>query len=268
MYILELEYPGNWLDITDGDAHLIQSYFRALESSFYEANTALNLFEQIHFASRASLSQEEALEQFRAERKARIDIERRLDEESEASGGIQYIDGPGQISISVNRFRAAIIRKREKWAEGEPIEFLRKNQLNISAKAYIYALDTFYKIFSKLAEHHPEYFADQFEELKLAFPDLIGVRNSLHHSEDRAVGQVYGKKIAVAPLNEGWIRSDGDVGAMIGLAIIDDEIGCTTGDGRYGKVRINLEKMQILQSILQRSINRFKWTGFPTHSPD
>ena len=130
-------------------------------------------------------------------------------------------------------------------------------------------LNNFYKVFEELARRFPTPFGQPFQDLKKAFPDLIAVRNSLHHVEDRAIGQSRGKDIKLAPLNEHWFKSvDGAATALIGLALTDDEVGCTKADGEYGKVKINIATLQFVQSIFQQAINNLQWTGFPTHSPN
>lgn len=45
MFVFEIITPGTWLDYDDRDwSWIIQNQLRSLESQFFEANAALNLF--------------------------------------------------------------------------------------------------------------------------------------------------------------------------------------------------------------------------------
>jgi len=114
MFVFEIVTPGTWLDYDDRDwSWRIQNQIQSLESQFFVANTALNLF--VHTQSiRPSFADRENWER---DSQRRSEIQRAIEQER---GGFQSRDDWDEM-----HFEADVRFKREKWSKvsgrGTPI---------------------------------------------------------------------------------------------------------------------------------------------------
>ena len=136
--------------------------------------------------------------------------------------------------------------RREAW-HGVPPELFIKMP-NMHARSFIYALDTFQKSLKLLAAR-PSASGELVNcttDFKQAFPDLIDVRDSAHHAEDRVRGLRFKKEIEMS-------------GSLYIDVLQGRQYTNTLGDGRIGSVEVSASKMEQLQEIFQRILDSFTW---------
>jgi hypothetical protein len=113
MIVFEVTTPGTWLDSDDRDwAWRVEGQLRSLESQFFEANAALNLFASVQ-SIRPSFAGREVWER---DSQRRAEIQRAVEQEL---GGRMSHENWEAI-----HFESEVRFKREKWANGDiPREF-------------------------------------------------------------------------------------------------------------------------------------------------
>ncbi|WP_151676389.1 hypothetical protein [Acinetobacter soli] len=262
MFIFEIIIPGTWLDYEDREwAWKIERQLDSLQSQFFEANLALNLFISAQ-SSRASSYSKDAWE---ADSKRRQEISQILEEEYTKQGK-SYWDNYHEIYLETE-----IILKREKWQQGIiPREF-EHNIVFIYARAFLYALDAFDKFLGVLSreENVPEVISELHKKISDIFPDLRGVRNTAQHLEDRSRGLGAGrnpKPLDLKPIENNFISAPNG-GALVLNSLNGSRYGSTMADGHYGEVDISPESMSHLQEILNNILGSFKWHGSKQHKP-
>jgi hypothetical protein len=258
VYIFEIVVPGESLELpglTPRAKWDMEDMLRALNAQFFEANFALNLFEQ----ARPKEYQTPSMEAW----------QRRVNRSQEIEEIVEQELGPPTDFFKTDiRFETDIRLKREEWAAGKlPSEF--EHQLSfLYAKAFLSALDSFEKHLGKIpkAEGAPPVIADLHKKMVAAFPDLRAVRNSVQHNEERIRSKGFKEKdLDLQPLPNGMAPPELKVLALNNL---HGSKFCTTMDnGSYGEVDISPESMEILQGILQETLNAFTWTGPKRHLP-
>ena len=260
MFVFEIVTPGTWLDYDDRDwSWRIQNQLRSLESQFFEANAALNLFVNAQsirpsFAERANWERDS---------QRRSEIQRAIEQER---GGFRSRDDWDEI-----HFEAEVRFKREKWSNGRVPREFEHNLPFIYARAFLYALDAFDKFLGVLAneENVPGEIARFHAQVAEAFPDLRGVRNTAQHLEDRARGLGAGRDpqpLDLKPIKNSLINAPG--GGVLALNCLNgSRYGSTIADGHYGEIDVSPESMQRLQQILEGVLQSFKWRGPKQHAP-
>lgn len=261
MFVFEIITPGTWLDHDDRDwAWQIEKQLRSLQSEFFEANAALNLFASAQsirptFAASRELWERDL--QRRSEIRRAVELERG---NYMSHGNLEEIN-----------FESEVRFKREKWANGGiPREF-EQNLPFLYARAFIYALDAFDKFLGVLAKEPnvPPDVAKLHARMANDFPNLRGVRNTAHHLEDRARGLGAGKKpqpMDLKPVTNNFIDAPGG-GVLVLNCLNGSKYASTMSDGHYGEVDVSPESMQRLQAILQELLFLFKWRGPKQHAP-
>ena len=260
MYIFEVTTPGTWLDYPDRDwAWKIGGLIQNLKARFYEANTALNLFEQAQVQQSARFTPE----QWQVDSDRRSQIRRELEAELGFDFSPQSRD---RISHETEvRF------KREKWGSGcGPREFER-NVISIFAQAFVYALDGFDKFLNVLSAEPgvPPTIADLAARIESMFPDLRGVRNTTQHLEDRSRGLGAGKNpkpMTLQPVENQFISAPGG-GVLVLNSLTGNRFCCTMSDGHYGEVEISPQALQLLSDLLHDVLQIFQWKGPVQHAP-
>ncbi|OYU27965.1 MAG: hypothetical protein CFE41_08305 [Burkholderiales bacterium PBB2] len=260
MYIFEVTTPGTWLDYPDRDwAWKIGGLLRNLQAQFYEANTALNLFEQ----AQSQQSFRFTREQWEADSERRSQIRR----EVEAELGFDF----SHHSWERISHEADVRFKREKWGSGCVPRELERNVVSILARAFVYALDGFDKFLAVLAAEPdaPAKLGELSARVGSIFPDLRGVRNSTQHLEDRARGLGAGrnpKPMTLQPVENRLISAPGG-GVLVLNSLNGNRFGCTMSDGHYGEVEISPQSLQHLSSLLHEVLQCFRWKGPVQHAP-
>lgn len=260
MFVFEITTPGTWLDYEDRDwSWRIQGQLRSLESQFFEANAALNLFLQAQ-AIRPSFMNRDNRER---DAQRRSEIQREIEQEH---GTTMLRYGWGKI-----HFETEVRFKREQWSIGRaPREFEHKLPF-IYARAFLYALDAFDKFLGVLAKEPnvPEQIAEFHALIAEEFPDLRGVRNTAQHLEDRARSLGAGckpKPLDLKPVTNNFINAPSG-----GVLVLDNlngsRYGSTMSNGHYGEVDVSYVSMQHLQRILEGVLRSFQWQGAQQHAP-
>ncbi len=259
MYIFEVVKPGTWLDYTDRDwAWEIEGILRNLESQFYEANLALNMFLNCFGMDNQSFSEE----QWQKDANRRTEIQRTIEQ--------KYVNPYDHSVREEIRFETEMIFKREQWESGKLPRVFQHNQIFMHARAFLYALDSFDKFLNvlKVMNDVPPAIAEIHERFGTSFSDLRGVRNTAQHIEDRSRGLGAGKnkKLDLKPIDNQLVKADG--GVLILNCLNGTKYGNTMADGHYGEVDVSLESMGILNSIFQEVLNAFQWKGPKSHLPN
>lgn len=259
MFVFEITTPGTWLDSDDRDwAWRIEGQLRSLESQFFEANAALNLFASVQ-SIRPSFAGRETWER---DSQRRAEIQRAVEQE--------IGDRMSHQNWEAIHFESEVRFKREKWANGDiPREF-EHNLPFIYARAFLYALDAFDKFLGVLAKEPdvPPRVAELHKQIATNFPDLRGVRNTSQHLEDRSRGLGGGRSpqpLELKPIANNLINAP--EGALVLNCLNGSKYGSTMADGHYGEVDVSPESMQRMQSVLQELLSLFKWRGPKQHAP-
>ncbi|MBE0662068.1 MAG: hypothetical protein IH597_06335 [Bacteroidales bacterium] len=259
MYIYEIVKPGTWL-VSDSSQRSweIQSILRNIESLFFDANLALNLFMSSFSREIINISKEQWESDAIRRDQIRKEVETRFS---------NPFDHKNWDEI---HFQTEMIFKREQWRSGRiPPEF--ENGLAfMHARAFLYSLDLIDKFISVLEnmEGTPEKIKKIHQMFTANFPDLRGVRNTTQHLEDRARGLGAGrspKPLELKAINNRLVKSES--GALILNSLNGTKYGNTMADGHYGEVDVSPSSMQILSSLFQEILNCFEWTGPPVHLP-
>ncbi|MHA6891807.1 hypothetical protein [Ralstonia pseudosolanacearum] len=258
MYIFEVTTPGTWLNYEDQSCALkINRMLRSLQAQFFDANTALNLFEE----ASARQSSHFTREQRQADAERRSEIRRQV----EAELGFNFSpDACEQISHETDvRF------KREKWNSGHVPRELERNAISLFARAFVYALDGFDKFLSVLAKEPgvPARVVELSEKVQLLFPNLRGVRNTTQHLEDRSRGLGSGRKPLIPQPVENHFINAPEGGVLVLNTLNGNRFGCTMADGHYGEVEISPRSVQALSELLHEVLQCFEWMGSAQHSP-
>lgn len=260
MLVFEIVTPGTWLDYDDKDwSWKIKNQLQSLESQFFEANTALNLFVDAQsFRPSFTDRNNNVRDSLR-----RSEIQRAVEQERGEFSSREDWDAV--------RFEADVRFKREKWSNGGVPREFEYNLPFIYARAFLYAIDAFEKFLGVLAKETnvPEEVAKLHAKVHEEFPQLRGVRNSAQHLEDRARGLGAGKSpqpLDLKPITNNLINAPG--GGVLALNCLNgSRFGCTMADGHYGEIDVSSESMQRLQRILESVLQTFKWRGSKQHAP-
>lgn len=260
MFIFEITTPGTWLNYEDKDwSWKIQNQLRSLESQFFEANAALNLFIHAQSIRPASMNRDN----WERDSQRRSEIRRAIEQERGAAMSRDDWDGI--------HFETEVRFKREQWSRGRVPREFEHNRPFIYARAFLYALDAFDKFLGVLANERnvPEQIAEFHAQIVEAFPDLRGVRNTAQHLEDRARGLGAGrepKPLDLKPITNNFVNAPGG-GVLILNSLNGSRYGSTMSDGHYGEIDVAPESMQHLKRILDSVLQSFQWRGSPQHSP-
>ena len=89
-------------------------------------------------------------------------------------------------------------------------------------------------------------------------PTLVQIRDSAHHADERAVGEVRGKPIQPKPiLGQGGIIAPG--GAMVMDNLYGSTFGYTSEDGEFLQVDVTAATAEIARAAIQQAIDALPW---------
>ena len=172
MFVFEIITPGTWLDYDDRDwSWRIQNQLQSLESQFFEANAALNLFVNAQ-SIRPSFADQDTWER---DAQRRSEIGRAVEQERG--------DPISREQLDEIHFESDVRFKREKWSNGGVPREFEHNLPFIYARVFLYALDAFDKFLGVLSKEPnvPEQVARFYAQVAEEFPHLRGVRNTAQH---------------------------------------------------------------------------------------
>lgn len=257
MEILELVKPSPWIESEDREwAFKIQSIINQLEQCFNEALVSLILFDKEMVKIKDS---DYVQKMFFQDRERSLAIRKTIERDFD----LTVFDNYEKLNKKVES-----ILNQEKINQGL---FPRSMELaipSIYTKSFIYSLDTIDKLIKALVNLPPvpEAIPKISGMMRESFPDLIHVRDSSHHIEDRVLG-LHGQhkktKIELKPIDDDGIRADG--GAIVLNNIANSSFGSTLRDGRYGKVDVSWESLEVVRGIIQSVIDSFQWKIFARH---
>jgi hypothetical protein len=257
MHVFEITVPGSRLDYPDRRwCFDIEGMLYGLQSQFFDANVALNLFQE-----RRGLPMDHGR---RENWETEVARRAQLTEEVQRELGCALT-----YETATQIYEEASLRmKRERWRQGQVPDALDRPIVFIYARAFLFALDNFDRFLAVLAKQPnvPGSLAGLSASIGTTFPHLRGVRNSTHHLEDRARGLGSGgKPIALQPVSTPEIHAPG--GALITNSLMGDRYSCTMDDGHLGEVEVTPESMETLRQLLQSVLDAFTWSGPRQHLP-
>ncbi|EFJ6794686.1 hypothetical protein A2F76_002216 [Escherichia coli] len=260
MYVFELIKPGSNLKFENRELEwTFNNLLSHLETAFYDANVALNLFEQERTKNNSKF--DNISQTWQADVQKRQALEMLVCKEF----GYQPYEYSEQVFSEVE-----LRLKREKWNNGEYPLAHQHRLIFLHAKSFLYALDAIDKFLKVISKENgaPENIKKLHEQLSKDFPDLRKVRNSAQHMEDRVRGlgaEKEPKPIKLKPVNN--IHVVAPQGALMLNNLFGTKFGCTMADGYYGEVDISTESLAKLQNLIQKVFNSFSWEGPKQHLP-
>ena len=259
MTVFEITKPGTWLNLPNNHqlSFEVQNLIDQLIECFYEANQALNLFDSEY--SKSYSMQKETWEKDRKEREI-------VEEQLKKDIG----DDNFYIPYEEMRLKVDTIFNRQKWERGILPNDLKRKNIFIFAKSFLFALDNFQKVFKALLDKNKtselySHLEQSYNEFCDYFKDLREVRNSAHHSEDRIQGLSFGKPIPIKPLSNDFIKADS--GALLLNVLNNRNYGNTLGNGYYGEVEVSIESLEFARKIVQNILESFQWKGPKMYLP-
>lgn len=242
MYLYELNYPGTWLQLENGEVRFeIEGVLRALEGILTEAAIALSMFEE----SRSQGPDPHHEWDRDAELRQQVD-----DEIRKKAGDDYYQNFDTYRLLSEKRMRA---KKAELGIL--PRSYLHKIPF-IHAHTFVFAVDSFGKYLEVLKEYDetPEEIGKCSDEFDRLLPSVRKIRNSALHIEDRSRG--YGPP---------WDKKKGkkmEIKGFLGLSNLEGNSLCyTIDDGSYQRVEISSNVFGVLVSLANRLLASFEWSG-------
>ena len=142
-------------------------------------------------------------------------------------------------------------------------DYLQRRLPFVHARVFLYALDTFRKALTVLAEipSVPDVVGRERDAYRSALPSLTPLRNTTQHLEDRArcLGKD-GKPLELKPvINEMFHFPSGGV---LALDILNgNQYGATTSDGAYSEIEVAMPTLTTTHRCLQAVINALPWQG-------
>ena len=248
MYIVEIYYPGTWLELEDRDiAFEIEGMLRHLVDLVMEAALTLSFFEQSQNALRNPKDEWEQDAALRGE----------IDAQLRAEVGDLYFQDFDRFRLESER------RLRAKKVELGiiPRAYLYKIPF-IHAHSFVYAVDSFGKFLDELCDYEvtPTKVKDYRDEFDGKLPSVRKIRNSALHIEDRLrryaswKDKKKGKKM--------------EVDGFLGLSNLEGNNLCyTIDDGSYQKIEISGATLSILVETANKVLASFVWRGWPRLEP-
>lgn len=180
--------------------------------------------------------------------------------------GEQFLDA----CIALSLFEEASIQADQMSLSCKSeLEYVRRNVKTMRvmirlpwmhARSFLFALDNFGKMLKVLADEQdvPSQLSQVADSYKKAFPDLVEVRNSAHHPEDRERGMGRNEQpIKAQPVMNGIVHAPH--GGVMVSGVVGSKMTMTMADGRAGEIEVSRNTIQIVDSIMQQAINCFAW---------
>jgi hypothetical protein len=267
MFIVNIEYPGTWLDFPDKNkAFEAKNILSSMDTAIIDMAISLTMFTDCQQKELLNHTRKSHMELWERNRELRMHIEKEY-----RKGLIGEHDFYGNYEY--HRMEIEKIYRREKFKSGDIPNSYKNRFVFIHAHSFLSSADTFYKYLSVLYEEteieHVKLIKKQLED---ALPTLSKIRNSAQHSEDRSRG--YGKpadvrkkvKMDLKPIDNGSIKAEG--GGIVALSnLSDNKLGYTIDDGSYQESEISQSTLHLISDLFQKLINGFQWTGSPELSP-
>lgn len=252
MFIVNIEYPGTWLELPNREnVSELTSIISLMETTIIDMAITLTMFMDCQQKSSLEHTSDNIKDLWERDRQLRMHIEKDyrdgLDDENDFYTNHEY-----------HRAKTEKLYRQEKLNSGEVPRSYKNRFLFIHAHSFLSLVDSFYKYLSVISDEtnleHVKDIKEQFEE---AFPLLSKVRNSAQHSEDRIRGYGRSKK-----------KKMDLQGGFLGLSNLNgDLLGYTIDDGTYQEFSISHETLIRVSKLFQNLLNGFSWTGSIRFSP-
>jgi len=211
-----------------------------LEKHYVEAHLALSLFQAVCPDTEG-----------RAQRTAAYEAEAKVS---------VYGDLPAFYATTRAEALEGWYRVRQEVRDrGGDIGSILKTEPLFHARSFLYCLDNFAKLLEVMTKelHAPAALDSAFRVLEAGFPNLVAIRNSAHHMEDRSRGLKTGGK-PIFPKTEEAIE-----GGRLRILMVDGLMGtnysCTMADGELGQVDVSGRSLKVLQQVFQEVLDGFDW---------
>lgn len=248
MHLVEIFYPGTWLDLTDRDlAFELQGMLRSLEDRVVEAAIALTMFDS-STSSRADP---------RAEWERDANIRQQVDNEVRAEVGDAYFHCLDRYRLESER---RVLRRKAELGV-VPRSYAHKVPF-IHAHSFVYAVDSFGRFLDEICDYDavPQEVIEARDEFDRRLPMVRKIRNSAMHLEDRSR--------RYASSNDKRKGKRMEVQGFLGLSNLEGNLLCyTIDDGTYQKIAISQETLQVLAETINRVLHAFPWKGVPHVAP-
>ena len=266
MFIVNIEYPGTWLELPNReDVSELTSIISSMETTIIDMAITLTMFMDCQQKSYLEHASDNMKDSWERDRQLRMHIEKDyrdgLDDENDFYTNHEY-----------HRAKTEKLYRQEKLNSGEVPRSYKNRFSFIHAHSFLSSADTFYKYLSVLSREknleNIKVIKQQFED---TFPTLSKIRNSAQHSEDRIRG--YGKpadlrkkiKMDLKPIDNGFIKAEGGVLALSNLN--GNRLGYTIDDGSYQEFEVSEITLGKVADLFQSLINSFQWSGLTSISP-
>lgn len=260
MQVFELHYPGAWLEGVPDPKQRSQllGLLHHLESQLADAAIGLACFDAALAMSRSEPGR------IRRGAAARI-VGQAIESELPAT-----LTREERWAASREIPEAADLQvRRDEWAAGRMPDGYQFRLPFLYAHTVLYALDTISKTVEVLADMElPQGVADASHAFSAALPDLVQVRNSAHHMEDRARGLDSRRKpLVLQPIDNGAISAPS--GGALALSNLNGNLlGYTVSDGRHGEVEISAASVAAARTAIQGVLDALSWSGSPRIVPN
>lgn len=261
MLVLELVQPGTWIVGLDDEVRFqVDGLLLHITTALADAAVALAHFDSV-YAPRPTPSSD----RWEAEREQEERVRAQLVAALVARG----MDAASASCLPEVYEQARLVAKRERWAAGQLPNAYAHRLPFIHATTFLFALDNIGKALRTLDRlpDMPDQVRDVLATWPSEFPDLLGVRDSAHHADERAIGQAWRKPIEAKPIDSGAIKADRG-GVMVISMLNDRHFGNTMADGQYGEVEVSEDSVRKAQALVQKVLEAFTWTGPVRHMPD
>jgi hypothetical protein len=167
------------------------------------------------------------------------------------------------------RYHAEALLKRRAWDAGHvPTAYTRRLPF-IHAHTFVFALDGIIKALEKIAAMPcaPTAAKTACADLKAALPDVVDVRDSAHHVEDRARGKGRGgRKLPNQPVSSHGIEAPGG-GVVVMDHLYGSHLAYTVASGHLRDVEVSDSTLAVAQRAVQAMLDAFSWQGPPRTVP-
>lgn len=261
MLIVNIEYPGTWLELPDKDTSFsISNLISSMENTIQDLAITLTMFNESVLKNKQEYNSENIEEQWNIDNKLRSKIEN------------EYISKLPKQNVfyenyEFHRQETDKLYREEKCKSGLIPNSYKHRVPYIHAHSFLSAADSFSKYLSVISnDTEIKFVADLLKEFNNALPTLRKIRNSAEHIEDRTRG--YGKpadvrkkqKMELKPINNNLIKAEN--GGVLALSNLNGhKLGYTIDDGTYQELDINVDTLKFISDIFQRLINGFEWSG-------
>lgn len=261
MRVAEIRYPGAFLTgASPEDNHALMSLLSVVEGHLADAAVALAMFQQA--------AAEAPRRPFRDEEPGDYEARRALEDELRAQlpPGLSPEQRWAAEGDVYDRAGAAL--KRRAWEAGRtPAAYARRLPF-IHARTFVFALDGIIKALEKVADSPsaPTAAGAACADLKAALPDVVAVRNSAHHVEDRVRGKARDRDLPRQPVHSHGIEAPGG-GVVVVDSLFGNRLAYTTETGHLRDVEVSEATLALAQRAVQATLNAFSWTGPPRTVP-